>query len=71
VCNQVARPAMETGAGNVAVTASVGVVSTFSGGQPPVDHQSLLYAADAALYAAKAKGRNRVETTGIHQPVQP
>jgi predicted signal transduction protein with EAL and GGDEF domain len=38
-------------------------------GQPGTDIVALLAAADAALYRAKAKGRNRVEIGGEELPV--
>jgi two-component system cell cycle response regulator len=40
------------------VTASIGISSSDS----PWKHEALLAAADAAMYAAKARGRNRVES---------
>lgn len=43
------------------VTASFGVAST---GGPGASLDSLLHAADEALYSAKRKGRNRVESAG-------
>jgi diguanylate cyclase (GGDEF)-like protein len=45
--------------GNVPVTVSMGLASTAEKGLDP-DWQQLLRAADAALYIAKAEGRNRV-----------
>jgi diguanylate cyclase (GGDEF)-like protein len=49
-----------TAAGLVAITASFGVVST--AGESGVDAQQLVRKADSALYCAKAKGRNCVES---------
>lgn len=49
----------QLGQGGTAVTASFGVAG-FSGKKLP-DFNLLLAHADAALYAAKNKGRNRVE----------
>jgi diguanylate cyclase (GGDEF)-like protein len=50
------------GSGTVEVTASFGVASTPENGS---DRNELIAAADAALYAAKAAGKNRVERAGI------
>lgn len=49
-------------AGELAVTLSVGVAVCEDGS--PADPVGLLGAADAALYQAKARGRNRVELAG-------
>ena len=51
----------DTSEGRITVTCSLGVASTSSGANGDVE--SLLRAADAALYRAKANGRNRVEKT--------
>ena len=48
------------GGGQVTLTASVGVATAGTRGRPPVDADALLLGADAALYRAKACGRNRV-----------
>lgn len=48
------------------VTASIGVASLRHG-----DTAMLLRQADTALYAAKAKGRNRVESSGELDDEQP
>jgi two-component system cell cycle response regulator len=45
------------GDGQVAVTVSIGVASTHAVGY---DEEALIHTADAALYQAKAEGRNRV-----------
>ena len=45
----------------VPVTLSVGVASAQLGGADALNYEALLRAADAALYRAKANGRNRVE----------
>lgn len=66
------RP-MEAGTTLADVTVSLGVAS--SAGQHPMDAEALLRAADAALYRAKERGRNRVELAtpadleGAMQPV--
>jgi two-component system cell cycle response regulator len=52
---------VETVAGRVQVTASLGVAVLGKGGDG--DAQSLVRAADEALYRAKRNGRNRVECT--------
>lgn len=55
----VAGAAFEAGKPKFAVTASVGVATSDPGG--PLTGEGLIGAADAALYRAKAAGRNRVE----------
>ena len=59
----VERTSMETSAGPVPVTISIGGVA--SGECPHAELNSLLQAADAALYRAKILGRNRSEMTEI------
>jgi len=51
------RAALVTADTAVAVTASIGVATSLG---PDLDGSALLRAADAALYSAKADGRNRV-----------
>ena len=66
-----ARP-FATDNGSIRVTASFGVVASSSG----IEQRALMAAADAALYRAKAMGRNRVEIdigpnvllSGAHAP---
>ena len=50
------------GGGTIEVTASFGVASV---PENAVDRNELIAAADAALYAAKAAGKNRVERAGM------
>jgi two-component system cell cycle response regulator len=58
----IAEQPIDTSVGQLQVTLSAGLVSAPPISQHSVEHESLLQAADAALYSAKAKGRNRVET---------
>jgi len=53
--------------GQICVTLSLGIVSVKQGGQGPRDCEVLLRAADAALYTAKAEGRNRVSVAPAAQ----
>jgi len=55
----IAEPRFETSAGPLAVTLSIGIASGCDDGESQNSEQ-LLRAADTALYAAKAEGRNRV-----------
>jgi two-component system, cell cycle response regulator len=59
LCSSIASDPADTPDGMVPVTASLGVASCGCGGTN--GSQSLLQAADAALYQAKKGGRNRVE----------
>lgn len=54
-------PAFETAAGALNITASIGVAETHQGGHST--SEALIAAADAALYGAKARGRNQVVTS--------
>jgi diguanylate cyclase (GGDEF)-like protein len=56
----VGNTAVESGAGPILVTVSIGLVSTNGSGQN-LDANLMLRLADDALYRAKASGRNRVE----------
>jgi two-component system, cell cycle response regulator len=55
------RP-FKSSAGELSVTLSLGAAIAESGRMETVDCEALLRAADEALYAAKAKGRNRIES---------
>lgn len=61
---QVAAVEIKTIAGNVAVTVSIGTAA--GTGQSTIDQ--LIAAADAALYQAKAAGRNRVVRSSTNHP---
>lgn len=56
----IAEPRFETSAGSLAITLSIGIASGCDEGGSPQNSEMLLCAADTALYAAKADGRNRV-----------
>jgi two-component system cell cycle response regulator len=53
---------IETCAGPIQITLSLGLKSVEQCDKEPADCETLLREADEALYAAKARGRNRVET---------
>ena len=58
----VADHPVETTAGPLSVTLSLGLASAEQGEKEILDCETFLRTADEALYAAKAGGRNRVET---------
>ena len=58
----IAGEPFRTRAGEIRLTASFGVIGANLSAKDNVDREELLRAADAALYQAKAKGRNRVES---------
>jgi diguanylate cyclase (GGDEF)-like protein len=60
--HSIADRAIETGAGQIPVTISLGLTSLEPQDAEPPDCETLLRTADEALYAAKARGRNRLET---------
>lgn len=60
--NCVADQPIETSAGQIPVTLSLGLASVEQGEKETLDCEAFLHTADEALYAAKARGRNRVET---------
>jgi two-component system cell cycle response regulator len=62
LCTSIAAAPMHISGIDVPVTVSIGVSSTTDVGP---DSAALLAAADAALYRAKAGGRNRVEGSGL------
>lgn len=53
--------------GQLSVTLSLGAVAAQPGKLETADCEALLHAADQALYAAKAKGRNRTENAPWHR----
>lgn len=54
--------------GDEVVTVSIGVARIAAGDEPPVEDDGWLRAADDAMYASKAAGRNRVS---VASPVKP
>ena len=63
ICASIGGALVDTPEGRIPVTISLGVAS--SGRNNRLDAHSLLGAADAALYKAKDKGRNRVEVAPV------
>jgi diguanylate cyclase (GGDEF)-like protein len=61
----IADQPVETSAGQIPVTLSLGLASLEQGEKETPDCETLLRHADEALYAAKARGRNRVETATL------
>jgi diguanylate cyclase (GGDEF)-like protein len=59
----VVDPPITTSMGPVSSTLSIGAVSAVGVSEDSGEYEALLRASDAALYRAKAKGRNRVEMT--------
>ncbi len=58
----IADQPIETSVGQIAVTLSLGLTSVEQGEKETLDYETFVRHADEALYAAKARGRNRVET---------
>jgi diguanylate cyclase (GGDEF)-like protein len=68
LCACISSEEMDTPEGLIPVTISLGVAA--SNREKRADGQSLVRAADAALYQAKENGRNRVETAADDDPRQ-
>jgi len=58
----IADEPIETSVGQISVTLSLGLASVEQNEKETLDCEAFLRTADEALYAAKARGRNRVET---------
>lgn len=56
----IAQP-INSRAGMLQISASIGIVGANLGQNPIVDSRTLVHAADQAMYQAKSKGKNRVE----------
>jgi len=67
LCQELSEAPIQTDAGGIQVTASFGVTYTSPGAGTPAD--TLICQADAALYQAKAEGRNCVRTQTSALPV--
>jgi two-component system cell cycle response regulator len=65
LCHSIADQPIVTSTGNLSVTLSLGLASPEVLSQDLPDREALLRAADTALYAAKAMGRNRVESVAV------
>jgi len=65
----IADQPIETSVGQIPVTLSLGLASVEQGENEILGCESFLQRADAALYAAKARGRNRVETAAASPAV--
>jgi two-component system, cell cycle response regulator len=61
----IADQPIETSVGQLPVTLSLGLASVEQGEKETLDCEAFLRNADEALYAAKARGRNRVETAPV------
>jgi diguanylate cyclase (GGDEF)-like protein len=67
--NSIAECPVDTSAGLVPVTLSLGILSLLPGKRQSLDYEAMLRAADQALYRAKANGRNRVEMASLSHAV--
>ncbi len=56
-----AQPSIQTDGGPISATISIGLIAAVPQSRDPLEYEHLLRASDAALYRAKANGRNRVE----------
>ncbi|HEV2114458.1 MAG TPA: GGDEF domain-containing protein, partial [Terriglobales bacterium] len=52
---------INTSAGMIQISASIGIVGAELGANSMLDSRTLVHAADQAMYRAKSKGKNRVE----------
>jgi two-component system, cell cycle response regulator len=65
LCHSIADQPINTSAGPLPVTLSLGLAAMDPNSDEPPNCEALLRAADTALYAAKAQGRNRVARAPI------
>lgn len=65
LCRSISHPLFQTSAGPLPVTLSLGLAAMEGDSAEAPEREVLLRAADAALYAAKAQGRNRVAIAPI------
>jgi diguanylate cyclase (GGDEF)-like protein len=67
--HSIADQPIDTSVGQISVTLSLGLASVEQDEKETLDCEAFLRNADEALYAAKARGRNRVETAPASRAV--
>jgi two-component system, cell cycle response regulator len=67
---RIAGEPITAGTAILGVAVSIGLASSVPGNSRCVQWEELVRSADAALYLAKANGRNRIEVTPLQHPVE-